>query len=54
VGAGFDATEVLEFFGWPAMKYEKPEPPTIVAPPGQGEEPGKSEEEPPPGKKDDA
>lgn len=46
-GAGFESSEVLEFFDWPAFKYTKPEPPTIVAPPGaergsgQEKKPGK-------------
>jgi len=33
---GFDETDVLEYLGLPALKYTKPEPPTIVAPPGAG------------------
>jgi len=33
---GFEATDVLEYLGLPALKYTKPEPPTIVAPPGAG------------------
>lgn len=32
-GAGFDAGEVLDFLGWPALGYAAPPPPTIVAPP---------------------
>lgn len=30
VGAGFDPGETLDFFGWPALKYEKPEPPQVT------------------------
>jgi HK97 family phage portal protein len=44
VSGGFDAAEVLEFFGWPALSYTKPEPPTIVAP--GGKIPGKGEKAP--------
>jgi HK97 family phage portal protein len=34
---GFDAAEVLEFFDWPALKYTKPEPKIVQAPPGFGQ-----------------
>lgn len=43
-GSGFDATEVLDFLGWPNLKYTAPPPPTVVAPPappGQEEPPAK-------------
>ncbi len=36
---GFDPAEVLAMVEWPALKYTKPEPPTIVAPPSQGGKP---------------
>jgi HK97 family phage portal protein len=49
---GFDAAELLKFFGWPEISYSKPEPPTIVAPGGApGQEKGGSDKPPP--KKDD-
>lgn len=33
-GAGFDSEDVLKLLDWPTLKFTKPEPPTIVAPPG--------------------
>lgn len=34
---GYDAAELLAFFGWPEITYTKPEPKVIAAPPGVGQ-----------------
>ena len=38
--AGFEPSEVLEFFGWPELSYEKPEPPQVTVAGMKGPEQG--------------
>lgn len=45
IDTGFDPAEVCEFLEVPEMKFEKPEPPPQLAPPGQQPAPGEDGDE---------
>lgn len=45
-GAGYDVPQLLDFFGWPALDYERPPEPTVIQVPAAP--PGKTKDDPVP------